>query len=78
MRELRKAMAARTQLIMLSPIFETATHPDWQPIPRMRAATLARLGGRKLVALGGMDARRYARVARLGFCGWAGVSAFRT
>jgi thiamine monophosphate synthase len=31
-----------------------------------------------LVALGGMDAKRYAAVAPLGFTGWAGISAFRT
>jgi thiamine-phosphate pyrophosphorylase len=44
----------------------------------MRAAALARLGGRSLLALGGMDARKFARIGRLGFRGWAGISAFRT
>jgi len=77
-RELRSALLARTRLIFLSPLFPTRSHPDWKPIPRMRAAALARLGGRRLHALGGMDARRYAKVARLGFSGWAGISAFRT
>lgn len=76
--ELRQALAGRTILVLLSPLFRTATHPDWPAIPRMRAATLARLAGGKLIALGGMDERRYASVARLGFSGWAGVSAFRT
>ena len=76
--ELRKALAARTPVILLSPMFPTKSHPDWRPIPATRAATLARLAGRRLVALGGMDERRYARIARLGFIGWAGISAFRT
>jgi thiamine-phosphate pyrophosphorylase len=76
--ELRAALAAKARPILLSPIFPTGTHPDWTAIPRMRAATLARLGSRGLVALGGMNERRYAIVARLGFSGWAGVSAFRT
>jgi thiamine monophosphate synthase len=31
-----------------------------------------------LIALGGMDARKYARIRNLGFQGWAGISAFRT
>jgi thiamine monophosphate synthase len=44
----------------------------------MRAAALAALGSRKLIALGGMNAERYARIAQLGFMGWAGISAFRT
>lgn len=78
LRELRRARLARTPLILLSPIHPTASHPAWQPIPRMRAAALARLGKRRLIALGGMDAKRYAAVEQLGFIGWAGISAFRT
>jgi thiamine-phosphate pyrophosphorylase len=42
----------------------------------MRAASLARLGGRKLYALGGMNAKRFDRIAPLGFVGWAGISAW--
>jgi thiamine-phosphate pyrophosphorylase len=78
MRELRKALSRGAGLILLSPLYATRTHPDWKPLPRMRAAALARLAGRKLVALGGMDERRFRRVERLGFIGWAGISAFRT
>jgi thiamine-phosphate pyrophosphorylase len=76
--ELGRALIARTPLILLSPIYPTSSHPEWRPMPRMRAAALARLGGRRLVALGGMDARRFARIKNLGFQGWAGISAFRT
>jgi thiamine-phosphate pyrophosphorylase len=77
-RELTRALLARTPVILLSPIYPTASHPGWTPLPRMRAAALARLGSRKLFALGGMDARKFARVSRLGFQGWAGISAFKT
>jgi len=76
--ELKRAMLRRAPIILLSPIFPTQSHPDWKPIPRMRAAASARLGRRRLFALGGMDARRFAQVERLGFIGWAGISAFRT
>ena len=76
--ELRGALLRRVPLILLSPIFPTTSHPDWQPIRRMRAASLARLANRRLLALGGLDANRYAKIARLGFTGWAGISAFRT
>ena len=75
-RELRRALLARTRFIFLSPLFPTSSHPDWRPLPRMRAATLARLGGRRLIALGGMNERRFAEVAPLGFIGWAGISAW--
>lgn len=76
--ELRRALLDGAPVILLSPLYRTSSHPDWKPIPRMRAAALARLAGRKLIALGGMDARRFARIKRLGFQGWAGISAFRT
>jgi thiamine-phosphate pyrophosphorylase len=77
-RELRQALLRRTPLILLSPFYPTNSHPGQLPLPRMRAAALARLGGRRLIALGGLDARRYAKIAALGFTGWAGISAFRT
>ena len=76
-RELRQALLERTPLILLSPMYQTRSHPDWKPLPRMRAAAFSRLASRRLIALGGMDARRYAKVAPLGFIGWAGISAFR-
>jgi len=77
-RELRLALLARTPMILLSPLYPTPSHPEWKPIPQVRAAALSRLAGRTLVALGGMDARKFARIRRLGFRGWAGISAFRT
>ena len=76
-RELGAALQRRTRLILLSPLYRTASHPDWKPVPRMRAAALACLARRRLLALGGMNARRYAKIAPLGFVGWAGISAWR-
>jgi thiamine-phosphate pyrophosphorylase len=78
LRELRRALTDHTPLILVSPVYATGSHPEWKPISRMRAAALARLGRRKLFALGGMDARKFARIRPLGFQGWAGISAFRT
>jgi thiamine-phosphate pyrophosphorylase len=75
-RELRQALLRRTPMILLSPVNETRSHPDWKPLPRMRASALARLAGRRAIALGGMTARRYAKIAPLGFIGWAGISAW--
>jgi thiamine-phosphate pyrophosphorylase len=76
--ELRRALLARVAMILLSPIYPTASHPERKPLPRMHAAALARLAGRKLIALGGMNARRFKRIERLGFQAWAGIDAFRT
>ena len=76
--ELREALQKRTPLLFISPIFKTESHSDWLPLPRMRAAALARLAKRKVIALGGMNCDRFNRVQRLGFIGWAGISAFKT
>jgi len=76
--ELQQALLQRTPFILLSPVYPTGSHPGWKAIPRMRAAAYARLARRKLFALGGMNAWRYAKIAPLGFIGWAGISAFRT
>jgi thiamine-phosphate pyrophosphorylase len=77
-RELTRAMLRKTALILVSPMYPTQSHPDWKPLPRMRAAALARLAKRQALALGGMNRERYAKIAQLGFIGWAGISAFRT
>ena len=76
-RELRQALLRRTPVVLLSPLFKTLSHPDWRPLPRMRAASLAKLGKRRLIALGGMTEERYGKLAQLGFIGWAGISAWR-
>jgi len=74
--ELRRALLARTAMILVSPIHRTSSHPDWRPLPRQRAAALARLAKRKAIALGGMNQKRYSKIAPLGFIGWAGIGAW--
>jgi thiamine-phosphate pyrophosphorylase len=76
LRELTRASIHRTRHVLISPIYPTQSHPGWQPLGRMRAATLARLTGRRAIALGGMDARRFTRVQPLGFVAWAGISSW--
>lgn len=75
-RELRTALLNRTPMILLSPMHRTTSHPDWRPIPRMRAVAFSRLAGHRLFALGGMNETRFRRVQRLGFQGWAGIDAW--
>ncbi len=75
-RELRRALLSRTELIFLSSLHPTRSHPGRPALPRMRAAALARLAGRRAYALGGMDTKRFAHVQALGFAGWGGVDAF--
>lgn len=72
-RELRQARLRGAELIFLSALFATRSHPERRPLLRMKAAALAQLGGRRLLALGGMNQERFARVRRLGFVGWGGI-----
>lgn len=72
-KELRQARLRSAEFIFLSSLFATRSHPERRPLLRMRAAALARLGERRLLALGGMDAGRFARLRQLGFVGWGGI-----
>ncbi len=74
--EIRQAGLRRIPLLFLSPINATRSHPDWQPLPRMRSAALLRLAKVPVIALGGMNESRFARAARLGFHGWGGIDAW--
>ena len=73
-----EAAAARfSDLLFVSPIFSTASHPASKGIGIERGLKLARLAGVRAIALGGMDARRGDDAIKAGFHGWAGISAFR-
>lgn len=74
--ELRQAGLCDVPLIFLSPLFPTRSHPEWKRIPLMRAAALVRLAKAPVIALGGMDERRFRRIRGLGFSGWAGIDAW--
>ncbi|CAA9503735.1 MAG: hypothetical protein AVDCRST_MAG31-628 [uncultured Sphingomonas sp.] len=75
-RELRRAILRKPELLFLSPLFATRSHPDWQPLGRMRAVALLRMAGRPVLALGGMNEGRYRQVRALGFAGWGGIDAW--
>jgi thiamine-phosphate pyrophosphorylase len=74
LRELRAAERAGADLLFLSPVFPTRSHTDAPTLGRVGFAALARLTDRRVVALGGMDARK-AR-ALPGAFGWAAIDAW--
>jgi thiamine-phosphate pyrophosphorylase len=75
-REIARARLRGTRLLLLSPLAPTRSHPGTAPLPRMRAAALRRLAGRQVLALGGMNSRRFGKASALGFSGWAGIDAW--
>lgn len=74
LREMRAAERRRADLIFLSPVHETRSHPGARTLGRHRFASLARRTRLPVIALGGMNAARF-RALR-GAYGWAGIDAF--
>ena len=75
----REAVAAvrhGTDLLFVSPVFATRSHPGATALGSLRAARIVAGLPVVTIALGGMDAGRYRRLQRLGFDGWAAIDAW--
>jgi thiamine-phosphate pyrophosphorylase len=75
-REAVTGKRAGAAILFVSPVFPTRSHPGAPPLGPMRAARIGRGLGLMVIGLGGMTARRWGRVRRLGFDGWAGIDAW--
>ena len=74
-RELIAARQRGVDIVLISPVFPTASHPGARVLGRTGLNRLARHAGRmKVIALGGMTARK-AAIQRIH--GWAAIDAFR-
>ncbi len=67
---------AGADALFVSPVFATRSHSGARSLGLIRAADIGRELQVRLVALGGMDARRYRAIRRSGFDGWAAIDAF--
>ena len=72
----RDLATARAHAILASPVFATRSHPGGRTLGAVRFGMLARGAGMPVLALGGMNARRFRHVVPLGAYGWAGIDAF--
>lgn len=75
----RDAIAARragADLVFVSPVFATRSHPDAKVLGVVRLALLLRVVAVPAIALGGMDAQRFQRLRGFGLHGWAGIDAW--
>ena len=70
-----RAARAGARLVFVSPVFPTASHPGTRALGPGRAAAIARGLDVEVIALGGMDARRWRAIRHLGFDGWAAIGA---
>lgn len=65
--------AQRADVLLLSPVFPTRSHPGGKALGPLRFRLLAARATCPVIALGGMDTDRS---ARLGHVKWAGIDAF--
>lgn len=75
-RELAAAQRAGADLVLLSPLFATRSHPGARPLGPARFAALARRSRIPVIALGGIGKAQAGKVGQLGAIGWAGIDAF--
>lgn len=77
----REAIAGKragAAVLFVSPVYPTRSHPGAPTLGAMRAARIGSGLGLTVIALGGMDARRWRRVRALGFDGWAAIDAWQS
>jgi thiamine-phosphate pyrophosphorylase len=70
------AIRAGADVVFVSPLFATRSHPGAPGLGRVGAALMIRGLDLRAVALGGVNARRARGLDRLGFYGWAGIDAW--
>jgi thiamine-phosphate pyrophosphorylase len=60
-------------LLFVSPVFATRSHPESQPLGRVRFGLLIRGARVPVIALGGMTRKRARSLKLLGIYGWAAI-----
>lgn len=74
--ELNQAIALDVDFVCLSPVLQTLSHPDAEPLGWQRFAALCELSSVPVYALGGLNLKHSAQVAAAGGQGVAGIHAF--
>ena len=74
--EAKAAVDAGSQLIFLSPICRTQSHPQREPLSRELARRIIAACPVPVIALGGMNRTRFDERSSDGFYGWAGIDAW--
>lgn len=71
--EMRRAERSGADLLLVSPVFATASHRDARPIGIARFARMVREARRPVIALGGVTDQRFRRLRAAGAYGWAAI-----
>ena len=73
LREMRAAERAGAQLLFVSPVFATRSHPGKTGIGTRRLANFVRQANQPVIALGGMTRARFKTLRQTGVYGWAAI-----
>lgn len=71
--QIAAAGRGKADMLFLSPLFPTRSHPGGRALGRVRFAMLARRAGVPVMALGGVKARHRRGLRALGAAGWAAI-----
>jgi thiamine-phosphate pyrophosphorylase len=74
--EAQEAWRSGARLIFLSPLFATRSHPEKAPLARAESLKVVAASPVPVIALGGMNRERFAKLQQDGFYGWAGIDAW--
>jgi len=69
------AERAGANLLFVSPVFATSSHPGAKPLGRTKFGMLLRGARRPVIALGGVNPRRARSLKVFGIYGWAAIDA---
>jgi thiamine-phosphate pyrophosphorylase len=75
-REAIAAIRAGAELLFVSPVFPTRSHPDAATLGPIKLGLLIRGLRVPVIALGGMNARKARRLGPIGVHGWAAIDAW--
>lgn len=75
-RELAEAFALGADLVFLSPVFPTRSHPGARALGPVRFGLIARKAAGPVLALGGMGPRNLRRLKPLGAAGYGAIDAW--
>jgi thiamine-phosphate pyrophosphorylase len=76
LRDIRAAERAGADLLFVSPVFRTRSHPGGTALGPLKFALLAAKARLPVIALGGVNASNARRAAPFGIYGWAAIDAW--
>ena len=77
-RDIRKSINIKADIIFISPIFDTTSHPESKNIGVIKLGLIAKLFKKPVIALGGINDNNISRLKGLPIVGCAGIDAFNT